>query len=317
MGAAIQFEQGFDLVELTKQYQTDKNLSIQEFANRLNISRSALSRYLSRTYDNPTTIEEKLNTYYEENNVSLLNAAVPISTQSYGKKAFYESTDARRVIAVCNSCQEFVSLGVVIGKSGFGKTHTLKHYAKLPNTSYVECDDTMSSRDLVEAIERSIGISQTYGTIWKRVNGIREHLNQVPGTLIIIDEADKLLTKYTQKKMEILRAIVDQAEVGMVVAGEPKLKSLLEGYLPRFANRVDFFYSLCGLTKTEVLEYLENFPIEDNALAELVSRANNARNGCFRLLDRTLKNVLRLMRENGSTRITLEMIEKASDMMML
>ena len=110
----------------------------------------------------------------------------------------------------------------------------------------------MSSRDLVEAIERSIGLPNGYGTIWRRVNGIREFFNTNKGYLLIIDEADKLVSKYTQKKMEILRAVFDQSDVGLVIAGEPKLEAQIKTYLVRMANRVDFYASLRGLSPSEV-----------------------------------------------------------------
>ena len=66
-----------------------------------------------------------------------------------------------------------------------------------------------------------------------------------------IDEADKLINKYTQKKMEILRGIFDQSNVGIVIAGEPRLETELKGNLARFANRMDFYYKLKGLSKGE------------------------------------------------------------------
>ena len=120
----------------------------------------------------------------------------------------------------------------------------------------------MSSRDLVEAIERSIGLPNGYGTIWRRVNGIREFFNTNKGYLLIIDEADKLVSKYTQKKMEILRAVFDQSDVGLVIAGEPKLEAQIKTYLVRMANRVDFYASLRGLSPSEVEGYLTDFQIE-------------------------------------------------------
>ena len=70
----------------------------------------------------------------------------------------------------------------------------------------------------------------TSGTIWKRVNRIREFLNINTGYLIIVDEADKLINKYTAAKMEILRGIFDQSEVGIVIAGEPKLEVISRLY---------------------------------------------------------------------------------------
>lgn len=52
----------------------------------------------------------------------------------------------------------------------------------------------------------------------------------------VIDEADKLINKYTQKKMEILRGIFDQSDVGIVIAGEPRLETELKSSLTRFAE---------------------------------------------------------------------------------
>jgi hypothetical protein len=175
----------------------------------------------------------------------------------------------------------------------------------------------MSSRDLVEAIEKSLGIPSGYGTIWRRVNGIRDYCNTNKGYLLIIDEADKLISKYTQKKMEILRAIFDQSDVGIVIAGEPKLEAQIKSYLVRMANRVDFYASLRGLTAAEVKGYLDGYNVEPEALAELTARACNLQTGCFRLLDRTLNNVFRILAETGGKTITLKTIEQASSMMML
>lgn len=290
-----------------------------QLAIELNYSRTTISRYLSGRYDsNCEELEARLEEYLKDK-----TSAEPDGNQEPGlfkpntRKEFYNSHDALGVIGVCSSCQQDMGLGVVVGKTGQGKTHALKQYAKMPRVAYVECDDTMASRDLVKAMERILGIPQTYGTIWDRVSGIREFFNVNQGYLLIVDEADKLLNKYTQRKMEILRRIFDQADVGVLVGGEPKLEAMLKAYLPRFANRVDFYYSLKGLSKQEVEEYLGGFNVEPDALAELTTRACNPQTGCFRLLDRTLKNAIRIMNENGQDTITLKFIAQASNMMML
>lgn len=135
--------------------------------------------------------------------------------------------------------------------------------------------------------------------IWRRVNGIRDFFNTNKGYLLIIDEADKLVSKYTQKKMEILRAIFDQSDVGLVIAGEPKLEAQIKTYLARMANRVDFYVSLKGLDPSEVEGYLEGFEVDPDAMVELKARACNMQTGCFRLLDRTLSNVTRILEERG------------------
>ena len=245
------------------------------------------------------------------------------STESNGMKQkskveFFESRDFINTIGVCQACQENNGLGIIVGKSGQGKTHALKKYAKLQRVAYIECDDTMACRDLVEAIETELGMPRSAGgTIWSRVNCIREFFNINQGYLLIIDEADKLINKYTQKKMEILRGIFDQSDVGIVIAGEPRLETEIKSSLTRFANRMDFYYKLKGLNQNEVKDYLEGFEIDEAAMGELISRATNNNNGCFRLLDRTLNNVLRVLKERGENKVTLKIVSEASSMMML
>ena len=308
-------------IELTKKYLLEKNMPKSELAIRLGYERSTISKILSGKYTgDKKEVIKKLQQFLEEEGVMQLSeqsTTKPSYTDFIKRKSFFETADSKGVIGVCSSCQNDMGLGIIVGKSGYGKTYTLKYYAKMNRVAYIECDDTMSSRDLVEAIERSLGIPQTYGTIWKRVNGIRDFFTINEGYLLIIDEADKLISKYTQKKMEILRAIFDQSDVGMVIAGEPKLESQIKSYLTRFANRVDFYTCFKGLTRKEVETYLKDYEVEDEAMEELVHRANGNQTGCFRLLDRTLRNVFRIMNEQELRVITPEVIKEASNMMML
>ena len=297
----------------------NKKVTIASVASATGYSRTTVSRYLAGKYDaDATELEAKLTAYLDTlGDVPEAEAAALAMGKGSGKRSFYESQDARNVLGVCQSSQEFLGMGIVVGRSGYGKTHALKQYARLPRVAYVECDDTMSARDLVEAIERTLGLPIGYGTIWKRVNGIRGFFNTNRGYLLIIDEADKLVSKYTQKKMEILRAIFDQSDVGLVIAGEPKLEAAIKTYLARMANRVDFYASLRGLSEQEVAEYLHDYDIAPDALEELQARARNRQTGCFRLLDRTLSNVRRILAANGGGTITLKVIQQASGMMML
>lgn len=294
--------------------------SIANVAKEIGYSRTTVSRYLSGKYDSDATdLENKLAAYLKSQTGETVDvpAAQIAGVKTGTTPVFYESRDAKAVLGVCQSCQEYIGLGIVVARSGYGKTYSLRQYAKLPRVAYIECDDTMSSRDLVEAIERSLGLPNGYGTIWRRVNGIRDFFNANRGYLLIIDEADKLVSKYTQKKMEILRAIFDQSDVGLVIAGEPKLEAQIKTYLVRMANRVDFYASLQGLSPSEVEGYLEGFQISPDALIELKARACNMQTGCFRLLDRTLSNVKRILANRGEEVVTVKIIEQASSMMML
>ena len=294
-----------------------------EAAMKMNYSRAALSQYLNGKYaSDPTELEKKVREFLEASG-GMADSPVQEGTKTgtgilKKKVEFFESRDFVQTIGVCQACQEYMGLGIIVGKSGQGKTHALKKYAELPRVACIECDDTMACRDLVEAIENGIGLPKGYGgTIWSRVNRIREFFNTNEGFLLIIDEADKLINKYTQKKMEILRGIFDQSDVGIVIAGEPRLETELKGNLARFANRMDFYYKLKGLSKNEVADYLEGYEVDEAAMGEMISRATNAQSGCFRLLDRTLNNVLRILKAKGETRITMKIVSEASNMMML
>lgn len=324
-----------ELMALTFSHMSDNDISIKALADKIGFSRSTLSRWLNGKYDSDCTcIEEAISNYLqvepimaealqtsEDLDVIPIIESVEVKNAKKSiekKQIFFESTDARAILGVCSSCQQESGLGIVIGRSGLGKTHSLKQYARLAKkTVYIECDDMMSCRDLIQALEKALGLPKGAGTNWNRINSIRDFLSINPGYLIIIDEADKLVTKFTQKKMEILRGIYDQAEVGLIIAGEPMLEILIKNYLNRFANRIDFYLALRGLSKSETDRYLSNYDIDHDALVELEHRAMNPTNGCFRLLDRTLNNVIRLLKDKGETTITLKSIQQASSMMMI
>ena len=306
------------LAEQIKDYLAASKTNIATLASEIpGYSRPTISRYLSGKYDGDIgSIEALLVNWLAKRTGS--DVELPDRAGKTGSKpVFFESKDAVKVLGVCQSCQEYIGLGIVVARSGYGKTYSLRQYAKLPRVAYIECDDTMSSRDLVEAIEKALGLPSGYGTIWRRVNGIRDFFNTNKGYLLIIDEADKLVSKYTQKKMEILRAIFDQSDVGLVIAGEPKLEAQIKTYLVRMANRVDFYVSLKGLESSEVESYVSGFEVTPEAMVELKARACNMQTGCFRLLDRTLSNVKRILDERGESIVTVKIIEEASSLMML
>lgn len=205
------------LAERMNERLAELHMTKAEAAMRMNYSRSAVSQYLNGKYaSDPTEIEKKITEFLIASGDTEGIPEAPDTTEDTGVKLkskveFFESRDFINTIGVCQACQENIGLGIIVGKSGQGKTHALKKYAKLQRVAYIECDDTMACRDLVEAIEMELGMPRsTGGTIWSRVNRIREFFNVNQGYLLIIDEADKLINKYTQKKMEILRGIFDQ-----------------------------------------------------------------------------------------------------------
>ena len=197
-----------------------------ELALQIGCSRSMVSQYLAGKYkSDPTTIETALEGWLqevgepEEGQMEEEEAELQEAEESIPEKVtYFASSDYLNVMAVCQSCQENMGLGIVVGKSGYGKTHALKKYAKLPRVAYLECDDTMGSRDLVEEIEGCLGMAKASGgTIHKRVSRIREFLNVNSGYLLIIDEADNP-DSLQQKGTESMQALADGITAGTPAA---------------------------------------------------------------------------------------------------
>ena len=313
-----------DLVDQVNEALEELRMNKAELALRMSVSRSMMSQYLNRKYrSDATELEEALRGWLREvhpgtepaeNAAEMGGAERPLQ-----KTDCYESRDYVSVIGICRLCQEEATRGIITGRSGYGKTFSLKKYAQMPRVAYVECNEAMNQKDLIRRLEAALGLPREYGTIAERLERVADFLTTASGYLLIIDEADKLITKYTQKKIELLRAITDIAEgsVGVVLAGEPVLEGLLKSYDVRFANRMVFGYKLRGLTEQEVRSYFEGYAVDEDALKELVMRACNKQTGCFRLFDRTVNNVLRILKEQGGTRVTMKVVSEASRMMLL
>ncbi len=80
----------------------------------------------------------------------------------------FESTDYVQIIGVCRSCQEDMALGIIVAKSGYGKTHALRKYATMPRVIYIEGNETMNCKDIIRRIEGKIGMQRSYGSIDER-----------------------------------------------------------------------------------------------------------------------------------------------------
>lgn len=294
-----------------------------EMAIRIGIHRSIVSQYLNgKKVSNVERVETAIETFLEEIEAAAESEDTSVEknvTKPLPKKLeFFESKDAMGIIGVCNLCQKNQEIGIVVGKSGFGKTHTLLKYAKLPRVAYLECNETMNAKDLIRRIETAIGLPKGSGSIDERMEKVAQFFKVNRGYLLIVDEADKLITKYTQKKIEMLRDLYkDGSGVAIVLAGEPALESCIKSFDERLANRMAFYYKLKGLSMDEVEKYFSNFEVEEHAMEEFMQRAVNKGNGCFRLLDRTLNNVIRILSSKGQTKITMNIIREASNMMML
>ena len=118
------------LAERINQYILEQKSSIAAISKEIGYSRTSVSRYLSGKYDScASTMEEKLAEFLAAHTGETVEA--PAAPARSGKRpSFYESKDARSILGVCQSCQEYTGLGIVVAKSGFGKTYALRQIAE-------------------------------------------------------------------------------------------------------------------------------------------------------------------------------------------
>lgn len=240
-------------MEALNTYKTEKTLAEQmnerlaemkmtkaEAALKMNYSRAALSQYLNGKYaSDPTELEKKVREFLAATGGVAEGQepenSVPTGAGTLKKKVeFFESRDFVQTIGVCQACQEYMGLGIIVGKSGQGKTHALKKYAELPRVAYIECDDTMACRDLVEAIENGIGLPKGYGgTIWSRVNRIREFFNTNEGFLLACDMGLEIPKSHIYKKFNIPKPengeeVLKPPQAGMMTAQQQPMETTEE-----------------------------------------------------------------------------------------
>ena len=120
-------------------YIVAQRTSIAAIAKEIGYSRVTVSRYLAGKYDSdPTGIEAKLAAFLAGQTGEEVELPPPPEPGQKGgqKPRFYESQDAKAVLGVCQSSQEYIGLGIVVARSGYGKTYALREYAKLPRVAY-------------------------------------------------------------------------------------------------------------------------------------------------------------------------------------
>jgi DNA transposition AAA+ family ATPase len=140
-----------------------------------------------------------------------------------------------------------------------------------------------------------------------------------PTDLLLVDEVDWVKTS----GLEQLRAIFDGCGLGLVLIGMPGLERRLARYAQLY-SRIGFVHEFRPLGAPEVRTLLEGWRprgvmLPDNLLADDdgVAAIIRATGGNFRLLDRLLTQVGRILELNGLKLITREVVEAAREVLVI
>jgi DNA transposition AAA+ family ATPase len=143
---------------------------------------------------------------------------------------------------------------------------------------------------------------------------------QDPTSLLIIDETDRLKTA----GLEQVRDIFDHGALGVVLLGMPGLEKRLARY-PQLYSRVGFVHACRPLSPLEMQHLLETHwlpggvALPQQGLTDKETRAAIIRitGGNFRLFQRLLTQMARLMEINALAHVTREVVEAARETLVI
>jgi DNA transposition AAA+ family ATPase len=140
-----------------------------------------------------------------------------------------------------------------------------------------------------------------------------------PTSLIVVDEADRL----RMSSLEQLRSIFDESGLGMVLIGMPGIEKRLARY-SQFYSRIGFVHEYRPLPAAEIEALLAGswtppgVSLPSGALTgEIISRIAAMTEGNFRLLNRLLTQLERVLDVNDTKKVTPAVLEAARESLVI
>jgi len=161
-------------------------------------------------------------------------------------------------------------------------------------------------------------LTPTFGEVAKEYSE-REARIPDPTSLILVDEADRL----RMASLEQVRAIFDAGRVGLILIGMPGLEKRLARY-PQFYSRIGFVHEFRPLGTIEIRRLLAqrwtpagvSLP-EQPWSEETVAAIIRITRGNFRLLNRLLTQMERILEINALQEVTKAVVEAARESLVI
>lgn len=161
-------------------------------------------------------------------------------------------------------------------------------------------------------------LEPTYGDVAKEYTAKELQICD-PTTLVLVDEADRL----RMASLEQIRAIFDAGEIGVILIGMPGLEKRLARY-PQFYSRIGFVHEFRPLAAQEIREllaqrwtppgiHLPQHPSDPETVAAIIRITG----GNFRLLNRLLTQIERILEINSLTQLSKAVVEAARESLVI
>jgi DNA transposition AAA+ family ATPase len=267
-----------------------------------------------------------------------------MNERSADPAAFVETKEYRRFAEFCDACRRHRYIGLCYGVPGVGKTLSARHYARWDALEPL----LQASRYLLEPVARpdlagcrTVVYTPSMTTTPKRIEDevrslchglhyVVEMARQpedpdptlVPyfddrwTELVIVDEADRLHFP----TLEQLRDLYDRGHFGLVLVGMPGIERRLSRYA-QFYSRVGFVHQFRPLSADELRFLLEQqwqalgVGVDLSRFDDIEAMMTVIRitGGNFRILQRLLAQVGRILEINQVGHITKDVVEAARE----
>ncbi len=241
-------------------------LSFAAIAKLAGIGQSTVPAWMKKSYSgNYTAVAEKLRAWLETRESERQTRSVLLR-----KPDFVATPSAMTFLHVLSHAQSLGRMAVIAGGAGIGKTTALKKYqGEHSNVWRITCaPKNATAAQIMEDICDRLGLSDMAGT--KRFRAICARLTGRQA-LLIVDEAQHL----KMNGIEQLRAIADETEIGIVLAGNIDVNRRVDGggrqaefaqVFSRLGMRVEVVNSTAG----DITAMLDAFGVRDDKVRTLL-----------------------------------------------
>lgn len=263
----------------------DPAYSQARIAREADISGSTLSQWLGGTYQgNLQTVGKKVAAWWRGYEERTQNGGLPQAP------VWVETPTSKRVMDGLRYAHLAQDIVLIVGGAGVGKSKSIERYStQAPNVWTVELTPaTGGVMSCLEEIVVALGIRDYARTGSHMLRAILSKVRNTNG-LLILDEAQHM----TVQALDQVRAINDQGQIGLVLAGNERVYTQMTGgnraaYLDRLHSRVGQKIVLRKSSAKDVDAIIDAWNIQDTRCREAM-RNIASKPGALRVLTKVLR----------------------------
>lgn len=215
---------------------------------------------------------------------------------------FKITEEVKNFFSACEIIRQAVMIGLITGEPGVGKTRTARKYAEENRNSTYICLLPFSEKtgNLMTQLGEAIG-SYYNNKSYPTYKNLKYCLNSYK--FLLIDEADFL----TQRGLDIIRLLHDETKCPIMLIGSNHLLARVnDKRLLQLKSRIGHFEMMERLSFIELQKIL---PEMDLRYIKFIYKRTQ---GNFRLIDRLMNQVNRMVELNKLPKPNKEIIEEAA-----